>query len=276
MSTTDEQLERLVSAVLDSSKYSGVCPDLVLQVGQSELARRKTFKEAVKSTKNKLHQVSGAYFTGKEDYTRWLGRLQQAKDQTQQKEACTDIMRYHASTRERLPFLEEFYASLSPELSSAHSILDLACGFNPLALPWMPLAEDASYHACDIQQPMMDFLQEWFRISGVHGHAESRNILLHPPQEQFDVAFLLKTLPCLEQIDKQAGLHLLQAIQARYLIVSFPARSLGGKKKGMETYYEEHFRSLVAGTPWEARSIQLPNELIFVVHKPELSAEKPT
>ena len=34
-------------------------------------------------------------------------------------------------------------------------ILDLACGLNPLAAAWMPLAPGATYHAVDVYQDMV-------------------------------------------------------------------------------------------------------------------------
>ena len=72
------QLDRLVAAVTQTSKYQSVSPDLVRLIGTEELAKRRSYKEALKATKNKLHQVGGAYQDGKIDYAKVLARVQDA------------------------------------------------------------------------------------------------------------------------------------------------------------------------------------------------------
>src|SRR3981081_4915112 len=72
------QLEQLVSTVLASSQYDASSPDLVRSIGIQELGKRRNFKEALKATKNKLHQVGAAYLDGHEDYATWLTWLDAA------------------------------------------------------------------------------------------------------------------------------------------------------------------------------------------------------
>src|SRR6185369_15725969 len=146
-------------------------------------------KEAIKATKNKLHQVAGAYLDARLPYDEWLALLTAAAADERRTtnderptanddealsnsvlstqssalaQACRDIMRHHASTRERLPILESFYTTTLASLGPVRSVLDLACGLNPLALPWMPIAPDASYYACDIYADMIAFLNGFF------------------------------------------------------------------------------------------------------------------
>ena len=80
-------------------------------------------------------------------------------------------MARHASTRERLSILDEFYPTLFGDLPPVNSVLDLACGLNPLALPWMGLAPDAVYHACDIYADQVELINRWFAIAGQSGEA---------------------------------------------------------------------------------------------------------
>ncbi len=60
MSTREhQQLDQLIEAVQASSKYRSISSDFVSYIGTQELARRHNLKEAIKATKNKLHQVGG-------------------------------------------------------------------------------------------------------------------------------------------------------------------------------------------------------------------------
>jgi 16S rRNA (guanine(1405)-N(7))-methyltransferase len=87
------------------------------------------------------------------------------------------------------------------------------------------------------------------------------------PKQEVQVAFLLKTIPCLEQMDKTIGLRLLDEINAEHLLISFPTHSLHGKNKGMVKHYRNHFEELAAGRGWEIRSYQYDEELAFLVSR---------
>jgi len=176
-------------------------------------------------------------------------------------------MGYHASTRERLPILDQFYAGIFSYLPPIRSVLDVACGLHPLAISWMPLGEDAEYYSCDIYHGMMNFLQAYLAIINMRGSAQVRDVIQHCPTHKVDVAFILKTIPCLEQVDKSAGSRLLHTINADHLVVSFPISSLGGKRKGMVEHYETRFRELVAHEKWEIKRLEFSSELVFVVRK---------
>ena len=155
-----EELSQLIASVQQSPKYAQIAPSLVERIAREELQKRSNFAESVKVVRSRLHQLTGAYLPTKVDYAQGSALF---KDSAQDKhELCKRMLRLHASTAERLPFLENFYATCLASISPVHSILDLACGLNPLALPWMPLAEDWTYLACDVLQPMIDFLNAFF------------------------------------------------------------------------------------------------------------------
>ena len=59
-----DQLDQLVNAVLASRKYKSISQDLIKNLGSQELAKHHPLKEAIKATKNKLHQIGGAYLEG--------------------------------------------------------------------------------------------------------------------------------------------------------------------------------------------------------------------
>lgn len=263
----DEQLVRLVAEVARSAKYAQIDPGLVARIGAAELAKGRKFKEAVKAVKNKLHQVGGAYQNSAPRYDDWLAELQAAAgDGEAFRAVCRTVMSAHASTSERLPILDEFYTQIFEHLPKITSILDVACGLNPLALPWMPLADGERYLACDMYADMAGFLNEFFALLPVEGRVEVCDVVSSPPAQAVDLALVLKAVPCLEQIDKDAGVRLLDGLNAHYLVVSFPAKSLGGRSKGMVQNYEARFNELVQGRGWQVLDrLVFETELAFVV-----------
>ncbi|MCP5094646.1 MAG: 16S rRNA methyltransferase [Chloroflexi bacterium] len=262
------QLQKLVTAVANSQKYQHLSPDLVRRVGGRELIVRRSYKEALKATKNKLHQVGGAYLDSKINYEKALMRLQDAAAQPENlRETCRDLMRLHTSTRERLPIIDTFYSELFANLPSIHSVLDIASGLNPLALPWMPLAAGATYVACDIYADMMQFLQQAIPLFGVQANAFAQDVVSYPPTQSVDVAFILKTLPVLAQVDKTAVSRLLDQLNAKYMVISFPVRSLGGRSKGMAANYAAQFAQWKDGRNWHVQRFDFETELVYLIQQ---------
>jgi 16S rRNA (guanine(1405)-N(7))-methyltransferase len=180
---------------------------------------------------------------------------------------CWEAMKHHSSTRERLPILDQFYTRVLAGLPPPQVVLDIACGLNPLAISWMPFAPGVEYYAYDMYDDLATFLNAFMGIAGVQGHAEACDVSACPPTRRADLALLLKTLPCVEQLDKLAGARLLEAIRANHLLVSFPVRSLGGRDKRMLQNYEAHFQELLLGKPWSVQRFEFSSELAFLIRK---------
>jgi 16S rRNA (guanine(1405)-N(7))-methyltransferase len=263
-------LEELVTSVQTGARYRQVSASLVRRIAAQELEKRRSLKEAVKAVRSKLHQVGGAYQEEPLPYKKWLAELENLPRHPGDpglQDFCRRLMAYHASTRERLPIIAEFYERMLAPLAPIHSVLDLGCGLNPLALPWMPLAPGTRYHACDIYEDLVAFLNTFLAHMGQDGEARICDLGQGCPQKEVQVALLLKMLPCLEQQDKSIGLKLLQSIPAEHILVSFPARSLGGRSKGMVQNYEAHFAGLTAGQGWRIQRYEFASELAFLISR---------
>lgn len=265
-----DDLDRLVQNVRQSPRYVQVCPALVRRIGARELALRRDLKEAIKATKGKLHQIGGAYLETNLPYERWLHDLQAAvasADSERLRSICREVMCHHSSTREREPILQAFYAQTLAGLSPIRTVLDVACGFNPLAIPWMSLPSGCEYYAYDIYADMMTFVSQSLGPLGMTGAAEVCDVTDSPPTREADLALLLKVLPCVEQLERGADARLLDALRVRHLLVSFPVRSLGGRDKGMLKNYAIRFADLMADRSWSVQRFEFATELAFVIHK---------
>ncbi len=275
-----DQLDRVLNLLQATRKYRFVCPSLVKAIASAELVKGRSLKETIKETKSKLHQSAAVYIRQNLDYDNALLRLQEAVRTHQYEEDARghvsrdfarpllrQFMAAHTSTYERLPLLEEFYQQIFARLPSVSSVLDIACGLHPLARPWMPLAPDRPYFAVDVFADQIDFLNRYFCVMGYAGEAVQYNVLEELQAPAADVAFLLKTLPCLEQIEVGAGRRLLHAIDAPLLVVSFPGHSLSGRKRGMAQHYAAFFEAIAAGSGWHVESLAYPSEEVYIVRK---------
>ena len=266
----ERQVSQLVEKVQSNRKYQSITPELIQRLAEDALRRGLRGKPAVKDVRNKLHQIGGAYFRRPPDYQELqntLKKLPNAKDSKATRQFCKEAMQAHASTAERLPILEDFFTTCLAPIAPVTSVLDLACGLNPLAVPWMPLVKNCTYLACDIYLDMLTLVQKFFEHIDLDGQAKPCDLTRKVPEEKSQVAFLLKSIPCLEQVDKSIASRLLQATQADHILVSFPVHSLSGRKKGMPEFYRDHFFEILSGVNWQVREFQFTSELAFLVTK---------
>lgn len=260
-------LSAFIEEVRSNPKYAMLSHDLVSKIASEEFHKHKNSAKALKSTRTRLHQVAGAYIPAKLDYAKWLLILKEIPSFSSSEHLNTlkQMMRLHASTSERLPFLETVYNDLFSLIPQPSSILDLACGLNPLAIPWMPISDTTEYYACDIVLPMLQFLGDYAKAFRPTTHIFEADILDLKTTQSYDLVMLLKTMPLLTQMDKTAPERLLNTLNFRNLIISYPLKSLGKLEKGMEKTYRAQFEALIANKAFHVQEYSLPNELFFIL-----------
>jgi 16S rRNA (guanine(1405)-N(7))-methyltransferase len=258
--------EQVAQLVQSSRKYAEIDAALVATLSRSEGAKAINEKDAAKRVKRKLHQMVGAYLDAEVPFDEWLERLRSASDAAARAELCKELLLQHASTRERVAELQDIYdfifAAPLPQ-----TVLDLACGLNPLGRAFMPLPAQTQYLAADVHRGLIGFLNDAFALLGVTSHAFTHDLLAGPPAMAADMVLLLKALPCLEQADRACGHSLLSALQAPLVVVSFPTTSLGGRKRGMERFYQQRFLETLPAQ-WSAPEMHaFASELVFKLRR---------
>jgi 16S rRNA (guanine(1405)-N(7))-methyltransferase len=258
----------IVERVRRSSRYRDVDPALLGRLAAEELPKARNADDAVKRVKRRLHQAVGA-FRGERhgdllDDVRaaWHGDLTDAAFRA----ACADVMRSHASTRERLPFLDTVYMRIWETTGVPVTLLDVGCGLGPLALPWMGIGH-ATYLAGDVDDRPLATVRGFFELVGQPGSVRTLDAVAGVPSDGADVALLLKLVPTLDRQDPGAAGRLIRELDVRHAVVSFPARSLGGRGKGMDRTYRERLDRLIEESPrvTATTEVSVSNELVFVL-----------
>jgi len=261
--------QHLVEQVSRSQKYAQLAGTLVSRITTDEATKHKSSKEIIRSARTRLHQLTGAYLAPKIDYAQWIVKFQSLKpnDRSELESTSLSMMRLHASTYERIEVLHTFFQTSLAPISPVKSVLDVACGLNPLSVPWMPLADHFTYHASDVVNPLVGFLEKYFEIFGFNGTASILDLSFSIPSQPVQLALLMKTLPLMEQIERGLSQKVLEGLNAEHILVTYPLRSLGGRNKGMEETYRSQFDQLVAGRDWEIQEFRFPNEVAYLVTK---------
>ncbi len=235
--------QALIEKVCASKAGREIDPAVVSAAVRWALARFSP-KDAEKAAKTRLHQLYGSY-VGEgwaKAAAKTLALLEAGALPPQ--DAAMRLMALHGSTAERLEHIGECYERIFEACGAPSSVLDVACGLNPLAfvLPGMP---QAALTALDAGQDIAALLNRFFAAAPLpRAHAESGDAMAALPAGPYDLALVLKFLPLAERIEKGGALRLLRAIPARRVVVSFPTRSLSGRNVGMEKNYSEWFEAL--------------------------------
>lgn len=261
-------LEAVIKAVKSSRKYRDTSEETIRQLAVEALQQHKRPKAAIKAVRTRLHSIMAPYL-GDPDYEAVTTTLETAfaeGDEQAVKEACLAALGSHLSTRERLPIMTDFYRQVFAVTGVPQRLLDIACGLNPLAFPWMGLPATVQYLAYDIHEPRIAFLNHYFRLQGLAPLARVQDIAISPPQETGDVALFLKEMPRFERNYPGSGHDLLQNLSVRYLVVSFPTVSTHGGRSLVQRY-REFFHELVAGQNWPVEELMFEGEMVFIAEK---------
>jgi 16S rRNA (guanine(1405)-N(7))-methyltransferase len=220
----------LARNILASAKYRGLDEGLVRRIAAEAAQRCPGRAEAGKYARRKLHQAFGAFLTGSPARAVAQAVAAVRAGQADVRAAALPAMRAHASSAERIEWLAPLYAQVAAWCGSPASVADLACGLNPLAIPWMTLAPGASYWACEIDAELVAALASLGEVVPARLTAVTRDLVAAPPELHADVALLLKTVTTIEQQAAGAATRLLGVLDCEHVIVSLPRRSLSGRR----------------------------------------------
>ncbi len=270
-------VEAIVASIKNSKNYRDTYEGTIRAIVKDEIGKYKKKKTVEKAGRRRLHRIMAPY-VGDPDYAEATEALRAAfaaahtaHDPGAVQATCADILSTHASTQERLAIIDRFYPEIFQITGKPTAILDIACALNPLTFPWMGLPTTTHYHAYDLHETRVAFLNTFFTLQGMPPLVKVQDVGLTYPEETADVAFFLKELHRFAQHystadDPTPGRTLLEALRVRYLVVSFPTISLHGGRS-LTDHYRAYFQDLIADTGWRTTELVFETELVFCVEK---------
>lgn len=258
---SNDMLDRL----LNSRNYRDICPDTVRRVWAECEKRYKKSKDVDKAAREALHGISGAFMTPQE--ARQLAYDMQAWHIDKADPSLERMLSRHASTRERLPLsdTDDMYLRIFAVTGRPRSVLDLACGINPLYLG----ARGIEAVGVDISGTAVYAVNRFHESYRMPVSARCADLLCPGaiPGERFDVALLFKLLPLLERQEKGGAARVMHAVNARHMVVSFPTRTLGGRSVGMAENYARWMDAHIPCGMAVLDRFETQSELFYIIAK---------
>ncbi len=264
---SDSEAAAIAERILSSRKYAALeMPrETVTALIAQEAPLCKNAKETEKAVREKLHQIIAPYL-GDPDYAAEETRLASLSGETALKDWALSMLNVHASSRERIPYMEAFYRLIFEKIGVPASILDPACAFHPFAFPWMGLSKETKYASYDLHSPRVRLINSFFMSYGMEPLAEVRDILLDPPTREADAAFFFKEAHRFESRKRGCCRAFWQALKVPVIVVTLPAENLTGQHQ-----MRDRQRSLVErnieGLGWTLEETEMNGEMIFIIRK---------
>lgn len=220
-------MQNLINEIKKKKELSDVSEELVKDVLSKYLEKnnlkipqtRKEIKLIVKEVRAELRKYVGR-FQLKVSAKKRIDLLD--------KNQLNLLLKTHSSTKERLE--SNSYQILISNLRkiSPNSILDLACGINPLKVS--PEFPKSKYYASDIKEEELKLLETFFKKNKISGKVFVADIRKEKNFPKTDVCLILKVLDIIEKKGHNNAKELLKNLNCRNLIVSFSTRTLSGKR----------------------------------------------
>ena len=242
--------QKIFEEIKRSKTYSQISDFTINRLIDNGCSKFKKEKDVIKYVKKELHIVWGVF----------LKKITNFDNLTRE-----ELITLHRSTDERKNFVEDFYKKIFESIQGdIKNIADYGCGFNPLNIDHMDLPKDCTYFAYDIYEPEIEFLNKHLKKKIFKGVVRD---IFEEDSRQYDLVFLFKILPVLEEQKKGSTKEILQNLNTKYFAISFPLKSLSGKDVGMQTFYTQSFENILSELEYTYEKIVFENELVYIVKK---------
>lgn len=247
---------RLIEKVKEKKEFRGIKEETINEILENYIRKKKISLEnlrisdekiIVKEIRMNLRKMTGQYQIGSKNRKKLLsaGKIEK-------------LLKTHTSTRERL----EIYSELKNIISELEvkSILDLACGLNPLVLA----DKKIKYFASDIKQDELEVIEDFFKKNGIEGktfYYDLRKISDDLPKA--DLCLLFKVLDILN--DKKLAEKIILKVPCEKILVSFSTKKLSGKS--MNFPKRTWFEKILSRNNFDFKVYNFSNEIFYLISK---------
>ncbi|MCJ7694106.1 MAG: hypothetical protein MUO40_01640 [Anaerolineaceae bacterium] len=263
----------LIKAAKSSKKYRSldIPDDMLLDILQYESISHTSSKDLEKAFRKKLHNIVAPYLEdiNYDNELKFIKDLSSNFDSIEIKQYCRVILSKHASTKERLPYLDELYQKLFEITGSPKSIIDLACGLHPFGIPWMNLDPSVLYYAYDIHKPRVEFINHLLALLGHEKLSYQQDILVTPPQVRADIAFFFKEAHRFEKRKPGCNFEFWKSLQVEWLIVSLPSTDLK-HHHDLVNKHQSLIHDSIPNNFHQIHTILIGDEIFFFLKKYEI------
>lgn len=219
-----------------------------------EIAKSKEIDAVVKYARAELRPVYGLFV---EENLSMIKSL--LKDEASH---VRDILLMHKSSKERINFYEEFYKKIFEVTGKPGSIIDIACGLNPISFEMMGLSKETKYMALELNQNDADAINEFFSRWHINGNAFRHDITKEPIKLSADIAFAFKIF---DIVDNKVTERIIKELDVKWIAASFSTKTIS--RKDMRFKRRAGFQKMLRRLGLKYSTLEFENEIVYLIKK---------
>jgi len=266
------------SVIKQINETIGHHPKLIQKIQENKsvhITRLKAYKRFIKDVKKTIYYQLRQYHQNSENDTNLKQRLANIDVNSEVSEnidnVLKDLLASHVSSKERLPYYDEFYRQLFDLIDFPRRIVDIGCGLHPLSYPFQTNTSLKTYHAIDKDLSVIDVLQLFaphilpIQLKPVCMDIE--DIVWSDFLDQgteFDLAIMLKLIPVVHRQSKSSITQLLK-IPAKRILLTGNIEAMT-RRENIRRKEEQVLRHFIERTGRKViGSFQIDNEFGMVI-----------
>lgn len=207
------------------------------QEGDIKFLKNKDVRGVIKLLEKELHTT----------YSQFLSTNKSKRENgLENSESILELLQFHKSTQERIESFNNVYSQIlnyykqyvSDDISKV-SILDIACGMNPLSIEELEKVTENSHISwigSDVNENDMQYLEKAYSKFKKSGEFLALDITLEESvkqleEKEIDILFAFKALDSFEYFKRNISFDIIERLNFKMGVISFATYSLGGRKK---------------------------------------------
>lgn len=254
------EIQTLIKKIKQKKELSDLPDSFIRGVLEKHINKYKIVLEKLKKQDEKI--LVKEIRSGLRLYTGRFRKSFKDRKKLLEENKIPELLKTHSSTSERL----DFYPKLIQIIKKLkiNSMLDLACGLNPIALA--PNFPKAQYQASDIKKSELELIKMFFRKNKIKGDVFEFDLMSGNSEKlpKSDLSILFKILDIIPGKHKISA-NLLKELKCTYFLISFPKITLSGKK--MKFPRRLWFERILQKLNLSHKTFSSNNEIFYLVGK---------
>ena len=262
-------MQELITLIKKKKELSqindSIIVDEIKKLNLKQDLKPKEIKAVIKEVRANLRRKYGLFRKGAKKRDKILEEYLQPNN----KELILELLKTHASTKERLLIYKDLYKKIF-QLTKAKTIKDIGCAINPISIDLMPI-KPTKYYAYDISDKDIEDLNKFFKHNkdDKSYKAEFFNLfnfekILDLPKT--DLTFLFKVTDIIDQGKGHKNTEkIITQLKSEYIVLSFPTKTMSGKK--MRAPKRNWVVWLCNRLEYEHQLLEYENEIFYIIKK---------
>lgn len=235
--------DKIIQDIKKKKTLKNLDDEIVLQYVRKysdnlNLDKKKDYEKLIKSVRAELHTKYGMF---------WLDDK--------------FTLESHKSSKDRIKIYPILYQEIFKITGKPKSILDLACGLNPLSYKYLGCKPE--YIASELSIKDCENIQAYFDKNKIDGKTIPLDLTQDNEYPNVDVTFLFAAFDTVEENGHKLAEKIIKSLKSKYVVVSFSTKTISNRK--MNYPQRGWIERMLKRIEKSYVKLSYPNEIFYVI-----------